>query len=75
MNLKSYCLRNHGVQKRLAAACGVSVGFVNHWVSGCRPVPVKYCALIEEFTQGEVTRKDLRPDDWHLIWQDLVQAV
>ncbi|EPI3744643.1 transcriptional regulator, partial [Neisseria gonorrhoeae] len=26
---------------------------------------------IEKLTGGAVNRKDLRPDDWHLIWPEL----
>ncbi len=29
------------------------------------------CTKIERATNGQVTRKDLRPDDWHLIWPEL----
>jgi DNA-binding transcriptional regulator YdaS (Cro superfamily) len=29
---------------------------------------------IEQVTNGAVTRKDLRPDDWHLIWPELVDV-
>ena len=28
-------------------------------------------AQIEKLTNGAVTRKDLRPDDWHEIWPEL----
>lgn len=31
-----------------------------------------YCVAIERATNGQVTRKDLRPDDWRLIWPELV---
>lgn len=29
-------------------------------------------AQLELNTGGKVTRKELRPDDWHLIWPELV---
>lgn len=29
------------------------------------------CVAIELATDGRVTRKDLRPDDWALIWPEL----
>ena len=30
------------------------------------------CVVIERESQGAVKRWDLRPDDWHLIWPELV---
>jgi len=35
-------------------------------------VPVERCVQIERATAGAVRRWDLRPDDWHLIWPELV---
>ena len=32
------------------------------------------CVQIEQATDGAVTRRDLRPADWHLIWPELVGA-
>lgn len=32
------------------------------------------CAAIEAATHGEVTRRDLRPDDWEQIWPELAKA-
>ncbi len=29
------------------------------------------CSRIETESNGQVTRKDLRPDDWHVIWPEL----
>ncbi len=29
------------------------------------------CAAIEVFSKGKITRKDLRPNDWHEIWLEL----
>jgi DNA-binding transcriptional regulator YdaS (Cro superfamily) len=61
-----------GSQKSLADALGVTPATVNQWVSGSRPIPVERCPAIERATSGEVTRRDLRPDDWWLIWPELV---
>lgn len=33
-----------------------------------------YCVAIEKATAGAVTRQELRPDDWHLIWPELIAA-
>lgn len=42
-----------------------------HGYSNRRPGPV-HCVAIERATAGAVTRRDLRPDDWHLIWPELI---
>lgn len=51
-----------GSQKALADALGVSLGAVNQWARGHRPIPPKQCIPIEEACGGQVTRYDLRPD-------------
>lgn len=71
MKLKDFLRKNRGMQSVLAKHLGVSTGFINHISLGRRAVPIHHCLKIEEFTNGEVTRKDLRPDDWHLIWTDI----
>lgn len=49
----------------------ISAQAVHKWkVSGA--TPIERCAAIERATSGQVTRRDLRPDDWHLIWPELV---
>ena len=44
---------------------------VTNWAIKKNPVPIIRCVEIEELTGGMVTRKQLRPDDWHLIWPEL----
>lgn len=63
-----------GSQAELARQLGVSSVTVHQWRSGARPVPIERCVAIEQATAGQVTRKDLRPDDWHLIWPELVDV-
>jgi len=41
-----------------------------HGYAGRIPGPI-YAAAIERATNGLVTRRDLRPQDWHLIWPEL----
>ena len=55
----------------LANKLGVSPSMVTNWAKNRRPVPIKRCVQIELLTGGAVTRKDLRPDDWHEIWPEL----
>ena len=54
----------------LAAAIGVSQSTPSMWKAR-GSVPVEHCLAIERATGGAVTRRDLRPDDAHLIWPDI----
>lgn len=57
---------------RLSQAIGVPASLISGWSSGTRPIPAERCPVIEAATRGAVTRRDLRPDDWHLIWPELI---
>lgn len=63
-----------GGQSRLAAAIGVTPPAIAEWRRGSRPVPIERCVQIEQATEGVVRRWDLRPDDWHRIWPEIVGA-
>jgi len=60
-----------GGTSTLARILGRSSSEVSQWISGNRPIPITYAAAIERATNGLVTRQDLRPQDWHLIWPEL----
>jgi len=51
--------------------CGVKPPSVWEWKRRGR-IPVERCATIEHATSGAITRRDLRPNDWHQIWPELV---
>lgn len=57
---------------KLAAALGESVQTVSNW--RVRGVPVDKCAAVELAAGCAVRRWDFRPDDWHRIWPELVDA-
>lgn len=63
-----------GGPSKLAAALGVTTQAVCFWRDGKRSVPVDRMGDIELITQRAVRRWDLRPDDWHRIWPELVAA-
>ena len=69
--LKRALVDKEGTAADLARHLGVSPPTVSQWLDGIRPVPVVRCMAIELFFGGLVTRRDLRPDDWHLIWPEL----
>lgn len=62
-----------GGQAALARMLGLKPPTVNQWVRGVRPVPIEHCFSIERATNGVVTRRDLRPDDWRQIWPELAK--
>jgi len=71
VNLFDYLQRPEAKPSEFARAIGVSPSVVYQWRTKLRPVPIGHCAAIERATEGAVTRRDLRPDDWHLIWPEL----
>lgn len=62
---------DRGRAAALATGLGISRAGVYQWIKGIRPVPVRFCASIEQLTAGAVTRQMLRPDDWAEIWPEL----
>jgi len=58
-----------GGAAKLAALIGVSAQALSNWKD--RGVPIERCVAIEIATKGEVTRRELRPDDWLAIWPEL----
>ena len=55
----------------LARALGKSPSEISQWISGRRPIPAACAASIEKVTS--VTRRDLFPDEYALIWPELAQ--
>lgn len=72
MNLREYIQANRGKGTELAAALGISPSFLSQISSGHRQTSPRLCVQIELATAGAVRRWDLRPDDWHRIWPELV---
>jgi len=74
MNLSKYFeSRGRGAATQLAETIGAHSSDLSNWTSGQRPVPVKFAVAIEVATDKIVTRKDLCPTDWHLIWPELTE--
>ena len=78
MDLKNYLnCPNQMTAAELARHIGVRDAQVVQWKHGYgnrKPSPI-YCVAIERATGGIVTRADLRPDDYWLIWPDLARPV
>ena len=75
MTLMEFILIERGNAARLARKIGVLAPEISRWASGKRSVPVKWCLPIEHATGGEVTRKELRPNDWMRYWPELAGGV
>ena len=74
MNLRTYVDAERGRAADLAKALGLNPVMVSQWAAGIKEVALVRCAEIERATGGAVRRWDLRPDDWHLIWPELIGA-
>ena len=71
MHLKLYISSGYGRAKKLAAEIGINPSFLSQMAGGDRAVSPEYAVSIELATNGAVTRKDLRPNDFWKIWPDL----
>ena len=69
--LKKWCDARKGRQTLLAKELRLNLTYVSQIVNSHRPVPITAMAQIEQLTNGAVTRKDMRPTDWHEIWPEL----
>ena len=74
MNLKLYLDAERGRQRQLARAVDLPDAYIWQIANGRRPAPPELCVLVERATDREVRRWDLRPDDWHRIWPELIGA-
>lgn len=72
MDLSTYLASQKITQASFAVRLGVSQGLIYQWLTGRRPIAVDKCVAIERITGGEVSRKDLRPNDWREIWPELL---
>ncbi|MBW4789150.1 helix-turn-helix domain-containing protein [Alcaligenes faecalis subsp. faecalis] len=72
MNPIAHYLNATGLtQAEFARRIGVSQSQVYQFLNDIRPVSEKVCVRIEERTNGELSRKHLRPHDWADIWPEL----
>lgn len=71
MKLAQYLSSERGRLRLLCRQIGAYESDMSRWARKQRPVPILWCIPIEEATGGQVTRKDLRPDDYAEIWTEL----
>ncbi len=58
-------------QEGFAKRCDTSVGYLRKACSIHQRIGAELCSAIERESAGRVTRKDLRPLDWKLVWPEL----
>ncbi|WP_438396424.1 transcriptional regulator [Caballeronia sp. DA-9] len=72
MDLKTYiATAPRGTASKLATALGISPSYLSQLASGLSSISPERCVAIERETFRAVTRKDMRPSDWRLIWPEL----
>ncbi|TEA79815.1 transcriptional regulator [Allopusillimonas ginsengisoli] len=74
MDLLTYVNSGRGLRQRLAAELRVPPILISQWALRRRPIPIERCTAIERATGWQVTRRDLRPNDWADIWPELKGA-
>jgi DNA-binding transcriptional regulator YdaS (Cro superfamily) len=74
MNALDLAIEHVGGVGKLAAAINVGQAAVSNWRARETIIDAKYCTAISVATGGAVTRQMLRPNDWQLIWPELVEA-
>ena len=53
---------------------GTTHGHLRQIAYGNRQASAEVAARLEAVTEGRVTRKQLRPEDWAVIWPELAAA-
>lgn len=59
----------------IAMLCGVVDAYLYQIFTRRKMAGAALCVAIERASGGQISRKDLRPEDWHLIWPELVDIV
>lgn len=58
-------------REAFADACGTSIGYLRKAVSSGQTLSAATCVAVERESNRQVTRKDLRPNDWQSIWPEI----
>jgi DNA-binding transcriptional regulator YdaS (Cro superfamily) len=75
MDLKTYLAPLDAEQRDLfASRCGTTRGHLQNVMYGVRHCATDLAVSIERESAGAVRRWDLRADDWHRHWPELIGA-
>jgi DNA-binding transcriptional regulator YdaS (Cro superfamily) len=58
-------------QKQFADKCFTSIGYLRKAISQNQLINPITCVRIEVASLQNISRQDLRPLDWHLVWPEL----
>lgn len=72
MELEKYLGGERGRMRTVAGRAGLAPAFLRQIATGMRGAPAERAADIERACDLQVRRWDLRPDDWHRIWPELI---
>lgn len=53
------------------ARTGTTRGYLKQIAYGNKQASAEIAAAVERETNGIANRKELRPNDWHLVWPEL----
>lgn len=68
-------LPDEDAREAFAVRCGTSIGHMRNTIyDKKKALAPASCVAVERESCGAVRRWDMRPDDWHLIWPELVGA-
>jgi DNA-binding transcriptional regulator YdaS (Cro superfamily) len=74
MDFTQYIRNQRGNATQIANALGVGNAYISQLASGYRTISPVRAVQIEMLTNGLVTRQELRPNDWHLLWPELIKS-
>jgi len=76
MELRKYLFEMPPQERQaFAESVGTTARHLTNVAYGSRTLDEKVCVAIEQCTRKIVTRQELRPEDWHLIWPELKEGV
>lgn len=77
MDLKAHlkALGDEQAREAFAARVGSTPGHLKNVSNGYRPCSPELAVAIEVDSARALRRWDLRPEDWHRIWPELIGAV
>lgn len=72
MDLSEFLGGERGRCARFAMSLGIAPAYLSQMATRRRPVPPDVAPELERLCARNVRLWDLRPDDWHRIWPELI---
>lgn len=75
MKLTDYLKQlDRAARDAFAASCETSPGHLRNVAYGYRRCGAELAALVELHSHGQVTRRELCPDNWQWVWPELANT-